>query len=733
MAGPSEGSSTGERRPAIPWAQIGEEWRARRYAAARGAVHALGGSTVDTVDALLFAPESPTRDAALRDVEKAFAHAGETPGGDLLLALYLYGRCLEKWEKTEDYDRIGLILDALDVVTRAATPHDDAANGDTQLLSILGGQAQLLRTAMGVEDALSCSCPVATGDRARSLVTGLDGLLEQELALGDGPDELRAIIRSDATASRRYFDTIGEVADGVLEFVQLDARGREDFDFGHVLRTLRAAEHADDIRGDVYESELRAHRFALEALSEHAREPHLLVDDAEVTYLYPFALRGRTTTLDPATTVALALGDAFAERLTDSGIGPASVRELDLNDLWDAGGGESLGDGTQDPRDDEPSYSGVSIELPPIKVTTTAAEEVDFTAEVRLSRLGNHHLLVRSELEGARLHEVNQSLRRGSHGMGEETFEGLEWTTFPRYAEAVTGMIASALEAERVLNPKAPYHVVLAARSISVEQTADSTPRASLSQLKRAVGASLLFHPVRHLTTSLEEWIRYPPPTVDNLLEGQGYAGDLVARTDNTTVAYMPASPEWLIDEYIEMIEFVSSVPPLLTLWERRAADLDLELKTSLQDHDVSVETLYDQEVKIRELEHEVRAQLAFLRSPALCRTRGQRRFLDALWEAAGLPRLEEELERRLTALAERQERIATMLRRRQREHTERLGYRVEVVLGFIAAASLAGVLQWTDAAFNVDARMWAWIEAGLLGLAAAIVVGIYVWAGRSR
>lgn len=715
---------------AIPWDEIGEEWRARRYAAARGAVRALGSSTVDTVDALLFAPESPTRDAAVRAVEAAFAHAGETPGGDLLLALYLYGRCLEKWEKTEDYDRIELILDALDLVTRAPTPDDDA-HGDAQLLSILGGQAQLLRTAMGVEDALSCSCPVATGARARSLVTDLDGLLEQELALDDGPDELRALIRSDATASRRYFDAIGEVADGILEFVQLDARGREDFDFGHVLRTLRAAERADDIKGDVYESELRAHRFALEALNEHAREPHLLVDSAEVTYLYPFALRGRSTTLEAATTVARALGDAFAEALT-GGIGPVSVRELDLNDLWDAGGGESPGGGTQDPRD-EPGYSGVSIALPPIRVTTTADEELDFTAEVRLSRLGNHHLLVRSELEGARLHEVNQSLRRGSHGMGEEAFEGLEWTTFPRYADAITGTIASALDAERVLNPKAPYHVVLAARSISVEQTAESTPRASLSQLQRAVGASLLFHPVRHLTTSLEEWIRYPPPTVDNLLEGQGYAGDLVTRTDNTTVAYMPASPEWLIAEYVEMIEFVSSVPPLLTLWERRAADLDLELKTSLQDEDVSIETLYDQEVRIRELEHEVRAQLAFLRSPALCRTRGQRRFLDALWEAAGLPRLEEELERRLTALAERQERIATMLRRRQREHTERLGYRVEVVLGFIAAASLAGVLQWTDAAFNVDARMWAWIEAGLLGLAAAIVVGIYLWAGRSR
>ena len=58
---------------------------------------------------------------------------------------------------------------------------------------------------------------------------------------------------------------------------------------------------------------------------------------------------------------------------------------------------------------------------------------------------------------------------------------------------------------------------------------------------------------------------------MSNCSHGQGYVGDLVVRTDNTTVSYMRAAPEWLIDEYEEMIEFVASVPPILTLWENHA------------------------------------------------------------------------------------------------------------------------------------------------------------------
>ena len=404
----------------------------------------------------------------------------------------------------------------------------------------------------------------------------------------------------------------------------------------------------------------------------------------------------------------------------------------------------------------EPGYSAASIELPPITVTTTAREGeprgddgddvVEFTAEVRLSRLGNHHLRIRSSLENAGLHEVNQALRRGSHGMGEEelAWEGETRVRFPLYADHVIDTIASALGTKSVRNLDATFHVVLTATSISLQRPGGRTRPAMLGDLKHAVGASLLFHAVRHLTTSLEEWIRYPPPDVTNLLGGRGYAGDLVVRTDNTTVTYMPGSPEWLIDEYGEMIEFVASVPPLITLWENKALQLGAELDEALsrlerriQANDDPIGELHEQEKRIREIESDIRRQLAFLHSPALCRTRAQRRFLHELWEVAGLPALETELERRLTLLAERQERIAAMAssiderhRQKQRENAERLQRPLRILALFLSAAGIVSLFSWFEGAFDVEAPLWAWFELTIL-IAVTFLVGERVWRGR--
>ena len=450
-----------------------------------------------------------------------------------------------------------------------------------------------------------------------------------------------------------------------------------------------------------------------------------------MVYVYPFAL-GRGISPKEAIDRAL-LGEVVTTLEDACGLRPASAQPLAVNDLWD--------------RDDraEPGYSGTLLTLPDITVLTTAHEFLEdeacchtyatltLSAEVRLSRLGNHYVRVTSDLADAHLHYVNQALRRGSRAMGAEKLTSAhhtaEWHKVAEYADDVIRTIACTLRAVPVTNVDAPFHVVLGARSISVrEQDGGWLSPATVETLEQAMGATLLFHPVRHLATSLEEWIRYPPPAVVNLLRREGYAEDLVARTDNTTVVFMPKSPEWLIDEYEEMVEFVASVPPLLTHWEKRAQRLDRALERSMRSTESSVGTLHDQELQILELEQDVRRQLAFLRSPALCRTRAQRRFLDDLLEAAGLPALEEELERHLTRLAERQERIAAMIRRNEQEHrrqeqeqNERLRHRVQIVLAVIAGASLAGALQWFNDAFRVSARTWAIVE--LIALVVVVLV----------
>jgi hypothetical protein len=718
-------------RVPIPWDEIRTEWQAGECVAARKALDKL---EVGDVDRLLFATAAPNPKDARHTLERAFRKASSHPDGKLLLALYLYGRCLEKWEQTEDYNRIRTVLGAFaDAVQKNGTSADARA----RLLSIIVRQAQLMDEQIGVEEAMNCSCPVAMEKRALVVVDGLEVLLEKEQTLGDGLVDVREIVRADAATTRQYYETIVEVARAVLAFVEQDAPGAADFE--GVLDVLRRAERAVAAEDDVYESELRAHRASLEALRDRAEEPRLRIDAAKVVYLYPFTLEG----LDAEETVTRALGDEVVEALVGAGFSSANVAELDLNDLWDRSDVSRQG------------YSGASIELPRITVETTADERLEFRADVRLSRLGNHHLRIWAQLDDAGLHEVNQALRRGSRAMGAEIVTSAsrveQWEKLPEYAEDVIETIANALGAEPVGDLNSTFHVVLAARSISVQQRDGSTSPAKKAELEQAVGATLLFHPVRYLATSLEEWIRYPAPTVTNLLEGQGYASELVVRTDNTTVTFMPGSPEWRTVEYEEMIEFVTSIPPLLTLWDRSAERLARKLDSELREVEERmkrgvdpIEKLYEQEMEIRRVESDIRRQLAFLHSPALCRTRGQREFIDALWEAASLPALESELEVRLKVLAERQERVASMtslidarnrreqreraerVERDQRERAERLERPIQVVLGLLGVASLVSVFDWINNAAGVGGRWWTWGETAILFGAAVFVFVMY-------
>jgi hypothetical protein len=684
----------------------------------------------------------------------AEAFAGVGPDDEPLLALYVYGLCLEKWEDSEDYDSIEAVLDALLAVQSKS---EDAAGAE--LFGIVKDHAQHLKPAMGVEKAMNCSCPVAMAKRAGEVGPILGALLERELRLGGDGGGLRNVVRSDADTSRAYFEAIAKIADAVRTFVETEAPERVDFD--GVLKELDDPERAAALEGDVYESELRPHRAALTALAARASEPRLAVD-AELVYVYPFAIDEE-----------IDFGKLLSEGVSlpwpdDEHPRHLPARPLERNDLWDR------------PDVPGPGYSGASIDLPEIAFTTSAGEALEFTAEMRLSRLGNHHLRVASHLDDAGVTELNQALRRGTPGMGAES---LRWNgqpdtcvKFAHYATHVIAEIADAVGAKPVIDPNAQFHVVVAARTISVRRPGAEPTPATLAELgvtdgepnaepvEPVVGTSLLFHPVRHLATSLEEWIRYPAPKPTNLLAGQAYEGDLVVRTDNTTVSWLPTSPDWLAEEYEEMIEFVAAVPPLLALWANRAEDETARLdrilhrvEERIEQGGDPIEELYEDEKKIRALESAIRRDLAVLHSPGLCRTTAHRQFLDNVWNAAGLPAREAELDRRLALLADRQQRIARLvssidqrIRRKQQEHAERLERAQEqyakafdreqesrtkrleapinILIVLFGVASLAEVLSWfNDVSGGVDGRGATVIEGALLMVVAILATSLAV------
>jgi hypothetical protein len=701
----------------IPWETVEQEWRAREFGSLRRSLASLDELKLDEVDDLLFGrdPQENGKPKPTAVLAEAFDAAGRSTDGPPLLALYVYGRCLEKWETSEAYERIEDVLRSLAEAAPELPPSPAAPD---KLAALAVGQAQVITQAMSVEDGLRCSCPVAVSERAQEVVQTLDTLWAQESLPEVGVDGPWDLLRADADTSRRYFVAVAAVAEAVRAFADQESPGPIP-ELEQALAGLDRPFH-----GDVYESELRAHRAALAALNDTVARPRLWIEDAELTYVYPFALRLEG---DGAAAVASALGGAVVKELEKFGL-VATSRSVVMNDLWDRYGSV----------DSDAPHSGALIDLPPLIVETTAREvypdEIDlirFTAEVRLSSLGNHYLRIKTHVADEDVHGVNQALRRGSHAMGEESITcvgrnaNLKWTTMASYAEEIIGAVAEAFSTTPIVTAGAPFHVVLAARAISVRDPEGAAASATRFNLERAVGASLLFNPVRHLATALEEWVRYPPPVVRNLLGDEGYAGDLVARTDNTTIVYMPSSPEWLVDEYQEMIEFAASLPPLFQIWEDEALQIAGTFDEALGRGQAP--DPYGQELTLLEVEQRIRRELARLRSPKLCRTPGQRRFLDELWVAAGYPTLEVELDRRLTLFAERHERMAAL--RKRSEDRQRRG--LEIVLAFLAAISFAGVLGWIDGTFgNSPPHGWLalWFEIAalcvvVLAVSAAVVV----------
>ena len=189
--------------------------------------------------------------------------------------------------------------------------------------------------------------------------------------------ELRRIIQFDAATNRLYFETLERIALAMLRFVELEHPGRADFVFRSAIAALEDAERHENIKGDVYESELRAHRASLEALRKRAEESYLQIDAAELVTCTHSRSRagaaGRSTPRKPSPVRSKASGRGTNRK----GFRPKKARELELNDLWDRLDVSELGY----------SYSGATIELAPITVKTMAMsaedEPLEFQAEVR--------------------------------------------------------------------------------------------------------------------------------------------------------------------------------------------------------------------------------------------------------------------------------------------------------------------------------------------------------------
>jgi hypothetical protein len=725
------------------WGEIVTQWRKRDFSKLREQVARLEGVDVEDLGGGGLFGEDPAR--TLSQTLEAAAVAD--PVGPVLVALYAYGCCLHHWEKSSEYGPVERALNALSDAADQLRREGGVSDEHAELLSLTVAQAKQLETAMKVENSLQCSCPVQMGHYAGMVVEQTRPLLRRVPEDGPGPWRL---LRSDIEIADAYFHALKETGEAVEAFLGPPLQG----DLAAAIDVLERTEADEVIAGDVYQSELRAHLASARGLSKAAREPWIQIDEAKLVYVYPFALTHGAAGGEPILTRAReATGWSVGAGKTM--IRPTAAVDTPLADIW------------QHADPPEKVYEGVTVRLPDVSVETKGRLVEDkyefdppvFQPEVRLSRLGNHYLRISSELEGADLHELNQALRRGSGSMGEEVIRSAgsdaTWNRFVTsenargYVEDVIEGIADCLDLEVVGDPGGDVHVVVDIRKASKQGDGDESAGLDDDDLRQEIGSTLLFHPIGDFAVSLEEWIRYPPAKqVENLMKGAGRIGDLVARTSDTTILYMATSPDWMCAEFGDMVEFVASIPPLLTAWEKqitshsRALEDRLEiLKQSVSgqgpEADFDLRAIHREEAGLHELRAEVRRELANLHSPRLVWNRTTRTFLDRLWTAAGLPALEDGLDRQLEVISTQQQRLVAIAggiaeenRQAAEQRQERLGRVLQIGLTVIAATGLAGLFSWINADFSVQDNTAQALEAIFLA-GVVIVLGTLIFMSK--
>ncbi|NUR96445.1 MAG: hypothetical protein HOV67_14445 [Kribbellaceae bacterium] len=697
------------------WAVIGGEFSRRELTAL---TKSLEGNEAlrKTVDRAL------TGDGST-DFERAWTAAARQPGATLVLAAYIYARCQEAWELTGDYGRIRSTIESAragwDLCTRPTGWEDQATELFLQHIASLPD-------CMDAEGAVNCSCPIALEAHAAAVSETNAAILQSIRGLRQPAAESFVQFLSEIVEKHFVtYDAIAAVAHGVLDWLMESPTAGGEIEA--CMARLEKAESSPLLADDVYSSELRAHRYALQSLVE-STPGELTIGEARFVYCYPFAAPARIDWQDLAKASVLAGGQVEL------------VDKLQLSDIWNS-----------------EIYQGLVVTLPPINVRTTAGVDLAHTVELRLSKFGNHYVRIEHNSGELGLHEIYQGLRRASHMMGDEVVTWLDgggrpWARLHEFAETVLADLAHQVDTTDPEEWSADFgknfNVVLEIRQASL-RGADGAEREATGQDIVDVAGRLVLNPVTGYATALEEWTRRPMPAkVRNLSGDQGYETDLIARTDNTTVVVLPGSPSWVYLGQEEKVEFVASLPPLLQRWRRDLRTMKEKVEASLspqakeQNKRGQVE---EDRMRLAKQVADLRFCLDQLHSNALCRPAVHRRLVDRLYDAAGLLRYEKELEAEIREVEALYALVAAHLSvveeqkaRAEEIRTSKYQRSIQGILGVLAALSLVGLFEAINQFVEAPAAdrvplIAAAAELGIVTLAAAGIALTFGLMGRTR
>jgi hypothetical protein len=697
------------------WAVIGGEFSRRELTAL---TKSLEGNEAlrETVDHALTG-NGPA------EFQQAWTAAAKQPGASLVLAAYVYARCQEAWELTGDYGRIRATIDS----ARAGWAQCTRPVGwEDQATELFLEHIASLPDCMNAEGAVNCSCPIALEAHAAAVSEANAAILQSIKGLHQPAAESFVQFLSEIVEKHFVtYDAIAAVAHGVLDWLMEGPAAVGKLEA--CMARLEKAESSPLLADDVYASELRAHRYALQSMAEQTPGPELTINEARFVYCYPFAAPARIDWEDLAKAGQLAGGQV---QLVD---------ELYLSDIWN--------------RD---IYQGRVVTLPPINVRTTAGIDLRHTVEIRLSKFGNHYLRIEHNSDELGLHEIYQGLRRASQMMGDEVVTWLDgdrsWPRLHEFAETVLKDLAQQVDTTNPASWSADFgknfNVVLEIRQASL-RAADGAEREATGQDIVDVAGRLVLNPVTGYATALEEWTRRPVPSkVRNLSGDAGYDTDLIARTDNTTLVVLPGSPSWVYLGQEEKVEFVASLPPLMQRWRRELRAMKDKVAASLRSEAVEQNKRGQVEADRMQLAAQVadvRYCLDQLHSNALVRPAVHRRLVDRLYDAAGLLRYEKELEAEIREVEALYDLVAAHLsvveEQKARDEEIRTGkYQrsIQMILGVLAALSLIGLIEAINQFVKAPASarvplVAAAAELGVVTLAAAAIALTFGLMGRAR
>ncbi|WP_392672923.1 hypothetical protein [Streptomyces sp. LN785] len=685
-------------------------------------------------------------DSATAEILAQLPKAAAAPGGVPLLLLFVLLSVESEWEISYHYQPM---WDTLSGARNCLRDHGAMVTGEDAVLArAVLAMMESLAAQISAENAMTTgqlAAQEAALDTAVAKSREAAGLAGR--AAGEYPD-LSAFLVDRAAECETYNTAVGAAVHAVRDFLATGAS------LDHAIANLEAAEGGEEITDSVYLSELRANRFSLMALNGVRHEPWLRIDQGKIVYLYPFATRGV-----PPQAVLNSIGEG-ADGWRLGGVEPLAVNSsLKLDDVWD--GSDAF----------KRHYDGALVSLPGVVMCGTDGEELGrFQAEIRFSKLGNHHVRFTSDITNVMPAELYAMTLRAApeHGAVRVTFEGNPYTVWPRLADLAVQLAEDACRRLRETEATAQADVVARQGMFQLVVTVDAAsttpgPASSLprrevrtvSDLFKAVGAQVLTNPVTYLIGSLAEWIRY---ATDNELSSTttGLIGEQTVRTSNTTVIAALGAAAFTQGTRGSVAEFAASLDGLFAGWSLELADhyervdgFQTRVDAAERHQDMSAQALSAlsreldaEKIRLNDFATGARSTIALIRSPSLMASPVVADSLRLVLEHCGFQQRVAELNAMIEEVADEQLGVTIEKLARQREEQEakeeerrenRQRAKLEVFLAVIAAAGVSGIIQVLQAGFFESDGAATWAVVGVAGiLFVALLLGLLLWP-RSR